>query len=43
MGKDDKIQGILFGGAIGDTLGMGTEFMSREEVLKHYQIFSIWR
>lgn len=39
MGKQalsDKVYGVIFGQAIGDALGLGTEFMSRKEVLRHY-------
>jgi len=32
----DRIQGVIFGQAIGDALGLGTEFMSAEEVWEHY-------
>lgn len=32
----DKILGCLFGQAIGDALGLGTEFMSKAKVNKHY-------
>ena len=32
----DKVYGVIFGQAIGDALGLGTEFMSRKEVLCHY-------
>lgn len=32
----NKIKGVLFGGAIGDALGLGTEFIKKEDVQKHY-------
>ena len=32
----DRIAGCLWGQAIGDALGLGAEFMSREEVEKNY-------
>ena len=32
----DRIRGCLFGQAIGDALGLGTEFMSREDIRRHY-------
>jgi len=36
MSREDKVLGVLFGEAIGDALGLGTEFMTKDEVLKHY-------
>ena len=32
----DRIRGVLFGQAIGDALGLGTEFMAADEVWEHY-------
>ena len=32
----NRLKGIIFGQAIGDALGLGTEFMSRQEVLRNY-------
>ena len=33
---EDRVFGALFGQAVGDALGVGTEFMSRREVAQHY-------
>ncbi|MCC2667698.1 MAG: ADP-ribosylglycohydrolase family protein [Armatimonadetes bacterium] len=35
-GSMDRIRGTLFGQAVGDALGLGTEFMSRAEVAQAY-------
>ena len=32
----DKMLGCLYGQAIGDALGLGTEFLNEDEVMKHY-------
>lgn len=32
----NRLKGVLFGQVVGDALGLGTEFMSRKEVLQNY-------
>ncbi len=32
----DKIRGIIFGQAIGDALGFGTEWISKQQVTQEY-------
>jgi ADP-ribosylglycohydrolase len=32
----DKVKGVFFGQAIGDALGLGSEFMSKDQVQQHY-------
>ena len=38
IGNDtlNRIKGCLYGQAIGDALGLGSEFMSKDEVRKNY-------
>lgn len=36
MNKRDRLTGTLFGQAIGDALGLGSEFMSKENVMHYY-------
>lgn len=33
---ENKIKGLIFGQAIGDAFGLGTEFMSKSEIHSHY-------
>jgi ADP-ribosylglycohydrolase len=33
---EDRVRGVLFGHAAGDALGLGAEFLSRDEVVAHY-------
>ncbi|CAH1777245.1 unnamed protein product [Owenia fusiformis] len=37
----DKIVGLIYGAAIGDAIGIATEFMSRDECLFHYDVNSL--
>ena len=32
----NRIKGVFFGQAIGDALGLGTEFLSKEKIAKYY-------
>src|SRR6201999_3342474 len=32
----DRVRGVLFGQAVGDALGFGTEFMPKSAVSRHY-------
>ncbi|MBI3371403.1 MAG: ADP-ribosylglycohydrolase family protein [Betaproteobacteria bacterium] len=32
----DRIRGVLYGQAVGDALGLGTEFLSRAQVIEYY-------
>ena len=36
MDRLDKIRGVIYGQAIGDALGLGTEFMDDKEMAKKY-------
>ena len=36
----DKLRGTIYGQAIGDALGLGTEFMTDEDMAKKYQDLS---
>lgn len=33
---EDKVRGVIFGHAIGDALGLGTEFLSKQQVREYY-------
>jgi ADP-ribosylglycohydrolase len=36
MTSIDQIRGVIFGQAFGDALGLGTDFMSIDQVQHHY-------
>jgi len=38
----DKIRGCIFGAALGDAVGLATEFLSKEQVLAHYRKEQDW-
>lgn len=34
--REDRMLGCLYGQAIGDALGLGSEFLSKDEVIQNY-------
>ena len=39
----DRIRGLVFGNALGDAVGLSTEFMNRQEIVRHYPSDHVFR